>query len=375
MTPRDLGTARGVVVKVGSSLIQAGDTVIAAIARDIMTLREAGTRVTLVSSGAVALGRDRLGLATGTLSLEQKQAAAATGQPRLLDLWERAFAVHGVATAQALLTLDVTESRRSWLNARATLSTLLDLGALPVVNENDTIATDEIRYGDNDRLAARVAQLTGADLLVLLSDVDALYNADPRSDASARALRDIPAINEDIRAMAGDANSARGVGTGGMRTKILAAELAGASGCATAIGLGTADKPILSFSRPDHGSWFHPARSSASARERWISGVLSPNGALHIDAGAVRALLDGKSLLPVGVTAVEGQFDRGETVRILGPDAQLVARGVTAYGAEEARKLAGCQSDETEDRLGYRRAAALVHTDDIVRVSSPEAGQ
>jgi glutamate 5-kinase len=375
MTPRDLGTARGVVVKVGSSLIQAGDPVMGAIADDIITLREGGARVTLVSSGAVALGRDRLGLPAGTLSLEQKQAAAATGQPRLLDLWESAFAPHGVATAQALLTLDVTESRRSWLNARATLSTLMDLGALPIVNENDTIATDEIRYGDNDRLAARVAQLTGAELLVLLSDVDALYDADPRRHPDAQAQHDVPVINAHIQAMAGRANAERGVGTGGMRTKIMAAELAGASGCSTAIAIGTARHPILSLSRANHGSWFHPANSSTSARERWISGVVSPNGALRIDAGAVGALRDGKSLLPVGVTAVDGQFERGDTIRILGPQGELVARGVTAYGADEARQLAGCRSDEAEDRLGYRRAAALVHTDDIVRVSSQEDGR
>ncbi len=372
MTPRDLGTARCVVVKVGSSLVQGGEAIIAGIAKDVMALRVQDIRVTLVSSGAVALGRTRLALPPGPLSLEQKQAAAAAGQPRLLDLWERAFAPHGVATAQALLTLDVTESRRSWLNARATLSSLLDLGALPIVNENDTIATDEIRYGDNDRLAARVAQLTGADLLVLLSDIDALYDADPRTDTSAVALHDVPVIDTRIHAMAGQANTARGVGTGGMRTKIMAAELAGASGCATAIALGTAAKPLLSLSHPDHGTWFHPSRSSASARERWISGIVSPNGALHIDAGAVKALLDGKSLLPVGVTSVIGQFSRGETIRILGPTGQLVARGVTAYGADEARKLAGCHSDEAEDRLGYRRAAALIHTDDMVRASAPE---
>ncbi|WP_291845193.1 glutamate 5-kinase [Maricaulis sp.] len=365
-------TARCVVVKAGSSLLQAGDAVIAAIVADIVVLRSRGVRVTLVSSGAVALGRERLGLPRGSLSLEQKQAAAAAGQPRLLDLWARAFAPHGIVTAQALLTLDVTESRRSWLNARATLETLLELGAVPIVNENDTIATDEIRYGDNDRLAARVAQLTGADLLVLLSDVAALHDADPRTTTSARPLHDIAAIDAAIHAMAGEANSAAGVGTGGMRTKILAAELAGGSGCATAIALGTATNPVLSLERSDHGSWFHPARSSANARERWISGVVSRNGAIRIDDGARRALANGKSLLPVGVQAVEGQFERGETIRILAADGSLIARGVSAYSADDARRVAGCRSDEAEARLGYRRSAALIHTDDIVPVAAAD---
>lgn len=372
MIRADFDAARCVVVKAGSSLLQAGDTVIAAIVADIMTLRARAARVIIVSSGAVALGRDRLGLPVGSLSLEQKQAAAAAGQPRLLQLWERAFAVHGVITAQALLTLDVTESRRSWLNARATLSTLLDLGAVPIVNENDTIATDEIRYGDNDRLAARVAQLAGADLLVLLSDIEALHDADPRRSADARPIHDVPAITAQIHAMAGEANSGAGVGTGGMRTKILAAELAGASGCATAIALGTAANPLLSLARPDHGTWFQPSGTSASARERWISGVVSRHGAVRIDAGAAQALKAGKSLLPVGVTQIEGQFERGETIRILGPDGHVIARGVTAYNAADARRVAGCRSDEAETRLGYRRAAALIHTDDIVRVGQME---
>lgn len=359
-----------VVVKVGSSLLQAGDPVISAIVSDVVALRGRGKQIVLVSSGAVALGRTRLGLSPGDLSLEQKQAAAAAGQPLLIGLWERAFAKHGVVTAQALLTLDVTEDRRSWLNARATLSTLLDLGAVPVVNENDTIATDELRYGDNDRLAARVAQMTGADLLVLLSDIDALYDADPRLTPGALAIHDIPVIDDRIRSMAGDANIRAGVGTGGMRTKILAAELAGGSGCATAVASGLVRKPLMSLANNAHGSWFQPSRSSASARERWISGVVSQNGAVRVDAGAATALALGKSLLPVGVRSVEGQFERGETIRILGPDGQVIARGVTAYGAADARLIAGCRSDEAEARLGYRRSSALIHADDIVHAET-----
>ncbi|WP_417487160.1 glutamate 5-kinase [Maricaulis sp.] len=367
--------ARCIVVKVGSSLMQAGDAVIAAIVSDVVALRSRGVRIILVSSGAVALGRIRLSLSAGDLSLEQKQAAAAAGQPLLIGLWERAFAMHRVVTAQALLTLDVTEDRRSWLNARATLSALLDLGAVPVVNENDTIATDELRYGDNDRLAARVAQMSGADLLVLLSDIDALYEADPRLTPDARAIHDIPEIDDRIRSMAGDANERAGVGTGGMRTKILAAELAGGSGCATAVASGLAKNPLMSLASDEHGSWFYPSRSSASARERWISGVVSQNGAVRVDAGAATALALGKSLLPVGVQRVEGQFERGETIRILGPDGQVIARGVTAYSAADARLIAGCRSDEAEIRLGYRRSSALIHADDIVRTGPAEAAR
>ena len=365
MTRPAVDAVRTLVVKVGSSLLQGGETVLGAIASDIAALRQAGCRVILVSSGAVALGRARLGLTQPVLSLEQKQAAAAAGQPRLLAAWDAVLEPHGLTAAQTLMTLDVTENRRSWLNARATLDTLIELNAIPVVNENDTIATDEIRYGDNDRLAARVAQLTGADLLVLLSDVDGLYEADPRTAPDARCLHDIPVIDDTVRAMAGEANAEAAVGTGGMHTKLLAAELAGRSGCATAIALGTAPHPLLSLRRADHGSWFHPARTAASARESWIAGAESPTGEIRIDAGAAAALRAGKSLLPVGVTGVSGRFERGETVRIVGPDG-LVGRGVSAYGAEDARRIAGCRTEEIEARLGYRRAAALVHVDDLV---------
>nr|WP_300542509.1 glutamate 5-kinase [Maricaulis sp.] len=366
MTRAAFDAARRIVIKAGSSLVQAGPAVLAAMAADIAELRGRGASIVVVSSGAVALGRARLGLTRPVLSLEQKQAAAAAGQARLVTAWDEALAAHGLAAAQALLTLDVTEYRRSWLNARATLETLMELGAIPVVNENDTIATDEIRYGDNDRLAARVAQLVGADLLVLLSDIDGLYDRDPRQDPAARRIADIPVIDDTIRAMAGEANAAAAVGTGGMRTKILAAELAGRSGCATAIALGTAPRPVLSLARPDHGSWFHPARSAARAREAWIAGAASPSGEIRIDAGAAQALRAGKSLLPVGVTGVGGRFERGETVRIVGPDGITVGRGVCAYSAEDARRIAGCRSDEVEVRLGYRRASALVHVDDLV---------
>jgi len=357
---------RCIVVKVGSSLLQSGPSVIDAIADDIASLAGQKKRVVLVSSGAVALGRPRLGLGGGSLTLEQKQAAAAAGQPVLIGEWERAFARHGRATAQALLTLDVTESRRHWLNARATLHTLLDLGAIPVVNENDTVATDEIRYGDNDRLAARVAQLVGADLLVLLSDIEGLFDHDPRTHPEAALVGEVERIDASIHAMAGDANALTGVGTGGMRSKILAAEIATASGCATAIGPGAAIRPILRLQQADCGSWFHPTGSAVSARAAWIAGAHSPNGEIHIDAGAASALQAGKSLLPVGAVAITGQFERGDAVRIIGPDGAAIARGVSGYDASDARRICGCRTGDIEALLGYRRAAALVHADDIV---------
>ena len=372
MSPIDFDAARCVVVKAGSSLLQAGPAVIQPIADDVAALRARGVDVILVSSGAVALGRSRLGLPPGTLTLEQKQAAAAAGQPRLLSAWDTALSPHGVETAQALITLDVTESRRSWLNARATLQTLLELGAVPVVNENDTIATDEIRYGDNDRLAARVAQLAGADILVLLSDVDGLYDADPRKDPAARKLHRIDRIDANIHAMAGSANAEAAVGTGGMRTKVMAAELAGSAGCATVIASGSSPRPVCGLTDPDRGSWFTPARSAASARERWIAGVESPNGEIRIDAGAAAALRAGKSLLPVGVTGVHGQFARGDTVRITGPDGALIARGGCAYDYSDATRIAGCHSEEVEARLGYRRTAALIHAADLVLAAARE---
>ncbi|WP_417491996.1 glutamate 5-kinase [Maricaulis sp.] len=369
MTRPGFDAARCIVVKVGSSLLQSGPAVIDAIADDIASLTGQGKRVVLVSSGAVALGRPRLGLGGGSLTLEQKQAAAAAGQPVLVGEWERAFARHGKATAQALLTLDVTESRRHWLNARATLNTLLDLGAVPVVNENDTIATDEIRYGDNDRLAARVAQLVGADLLVLLSDIDGLFDQDPRTHPGARRIGEIERIDAAIHAMAGGANSLTGVGTGGMRSKILAAEIATASGCATAIGPGAAERPVLRLGQAECGSWFHPTGSAVSARAAWIAGAHSPNGEIRIDAGAAAALQAGKSLLPVGATGIEGHFERGDAVRITGPDGNAIARGVSGYDAGDARRICGCKSSDIEALLGYRRAAALVHADDIVLAS------
>jgi len=359
------------VVKVGSALLQAGPERFERIATDIATLRQRGVRVTLVSSGAVALGRPRLGLPSGSLTLEQKQAAAAAGQTLLVDAWARAFAPHGIQTAQALITPDVTEQRRRWLNARATLTTLLDLGAVPVVNENDTVATDELRYGDNDRLAARVAQLVSADLLVLLSDIDGLYTADPRSHPDARKLDDIAAITPDILAMGGTANARAGVGSGGMATKLAAAEIAALSGCATAIAHGGENHPILALETPGHGSWF-AAEGSQRGRSSWLAGALDVRGHVEIDEGAARAVRSGKSLLPVGVTRVTGAFERGDPVEIHSATGDCLGRGLSGYDAKDARRICGCRTDEIEGRLGYRRSAALIHADDIL-LAEPSA--
>lgn len=372
MTRPAFDTVRTLVVKVGSALLQSGPDTFERIAADIAALRTRGVRVTLVSSGAVALGRPKLGLPAGSLTLEQKQAAAAAGQTLLVDAWSKAFAPHGIQTAQALITPDVTEIRRRWLNARATLTTLLDLKAVPVVNENDTVATDELRYGDNDRLAARVAQLVSADLLVLLSDVDGLYDRDPRLHADARKIDDIAEITPEIRAMGGKSNPLAGVGSGGMATKLAAAEIANTSGCATVIAHGEADWPLLSLEHPGHGSWL-AAKPPQRGRTSWLAGALEPHGEIFIDDGAARALAAGKSLLPVGVTRIKGQFERGDPVFIRAGDGRALARGISGYDAEDARQIAGRRTDEIETLLGYRRAAALVHADDILITDADNA--
>ncbi len=372
MTRPAFETVQTIVVKVGSALLQSGPDVIDRIAADIAALHAKGVKIALVSSGAVALGRPKLGLPTGSLTLEQKQAAAAAGQTLLVDAWARAFERYDLHTAQALITPDVTEVRRRWLNARATLRTLLDLGAIPVVNENDTVATDELRYGDNDRLAARVAQLVSADLLVLLSDIDGLYTADPRKNPEARKLDFIGNITPEILAMAGEANAKSAVGSGGMVTKLAAAQIAGTSGCATAIAHGEADNPVLALRNRDHGSWF-AAENGAKARKSWLAGALDIRGDIRVDAGAARAVQAGKSLLPVGVVSVNGQFERGDPVEIRNPDGIAIARGICGYDAEDARRIAGRKTGDIETLLGYRRSAALVHADDIL-LSEPSHG-
>lgn len=370
MTADALSRAKRIVVKTGSALMaEAGrprHVWLASLAADIAACRARGQEVILVSSGAVALGRSGLG-AAGATRLDQKQAAAAIGQPRLMAALADAFSPHQVTVGQALLTLSDTETRRRWLNARATLETLLEAGVVPVINENDTVATDEIRYGDNDRLAARVAQMMGADLLVLLSDIDGLYTADPRSKPDAKHIETLDALTPEHDAMATGANASAGVGSGGMVTKLAAARIAHAAGSSTVITLGNREHPLLSLSEGARATLIRARVTPARAREAWLAGHLQPEGFILVDAGAARALTGGASLLAVGVTGVEGGFDRGAAVAVKAPDGKVVAKGVTAYSAAEIQRLAGHQSEETEAILGYRGRPAIVHRDDMVR--------
>jgi len=366
-----LASARRIVVKVGSALIAdaasglAREPWLASLAADIADLRARNVQTLIVSSGAVALGRSALGL-KGKLRLEEKQAAAAAGQSRLMRAWEAALAPHGIPAAQALLTPDDTENRRRWLNGRATLDTLLALGAAPVINENDTVATIEIRYGDNDRLAARVAQMIRADVLILLSDVDGLYTADPRNDPHAEHIGEVRAVTPAIEAMAGGANAQAGVGSGGMRTKIEAAKIALAAGCAVAVTRGDVDRPLARLAAGGRATWFVPAAESRAAYKAWIAGTLSPTGAVTIDAGAQAALRRGASLLPAGVRGVAGLFEKGDAVRILGPDGAELGRGIARYDSADAARIAGLRSAAIEAALGYMDGATLIHADDLV---------
>jgi glutamate 5-kinase len=375
-----LASARRVVIKVGSSLLIDQESGLphlarfAALAADTAKLREQGKAIVIVSSGAVALGRRALGFKLGKLRLEEKQAAAAAGQLKLMRAWEDALAKHNAPVAQALLTFYDTEQRRRWLNARSTLETLLERGAIPIVNENDTVATEEIRYGDNDRLAARVAQMLGADVLVLLSDIDGLYDADPRSNPGAKHIAEVRRITPEIVAMAGGSNAAAGVGSGGMATKLDAARIAMTAGCATAIMLGAMDGavdgagPIAAVAAGGRATWFLPEISPETARRQWLAGALKPAGSVKVDAGAAKALKAGKSLLAAGVTAVSGRFERGDAVSVTDPDGAVLARGVSAYSSDDAARLIGRKSDEFEAILGYRGRPALIHVDDLVLV-------
>ncbi|MDO9472442.1 MAG: glutamate 5-kinase [Caulobacter sp.] len=366
----DITRARRIVVKVGSALVvdaQAGApdrAWLAAFAADAARLRARGQQVLVVSSGAVALGRRRLGLSRRKLTLPEKQAAAAAGQSLLMRAWEEAFEPHGVAVAQVLMTRDDTEVRRRWLNGRATIETLLSLGVVPVVNENDTVVTEEIRYGDNDRLAARVAQMIAADALVLLSDIDGLYTADPRRDPSATRLDRISEITPAIDAMAGGANAGAGVGTGGMATKIAAARIARAAGCATLITLGRRPEPLKAIEDGAPTTVIEASLSATAAYKGWIAGSLSPQGALVVDDGAAGALSKGKSLLAAGVRAVEGRFGKGDAVMVRAEDGRELGRGLVRYDAADAEKILGLRSDAIEAALGYS-AGPMIHADDL----------
>ena len=369
-----LAKARRIVVKVGSALLVEGRSGrinrawLESLVEDLLRLRRRGQQVILVSSGAIALGRRQLSLAKGPLRLEESQAAAAVGQIRLAHAYKELLESRQVTVAQVLLTLEDSERRRRYLNARATLETLLALGALPVINENDTVATAEIRYGDNDRLAARVAQMAGADCLILLSDVDGLYTADPNRDPRAQFIDEVRQITPEIEAMGG--RSASGVGSGGMATKLLAARIAVAAGCRMCIAAGHPRHPVRRLEEGARCTWFLPGASPATARKQWIAGTLRPAGALTIDHGALRALLAGRSLLPAGVTGARGQFERGDTVSVLTPEGIEVARGIIAYGDSDAAKIIGRQSAQIPDILGFRGRDELIHRDDLVLLQS-----
>jgi len=363
-----LTDAKRLVVKIGSALLVDGRTGrlradwLAGLAEDVARIKARGGDVVLVSSGSIALGRAALGLPTGTLALEQSQAAAAVGQIRLARAYEAALEPHGIVTAQVLVTLEDSANRRRYLNSRATLGQLLSLGVVPIVNENDTVATDEIRYGDNDRLAAQIAATVGADRLVLLSDVDGFYSANPKTDPTARRFDSVARITPEIEAMAGDAGS--GLSKGGMKTKLLAAKTATGAGCAMAITEGSVDRPLAALEAGAPATWFLAEDDPKTARKRWIA-AMKPLGEIHVDGGAARALLQGKSLLPAGVTGVVGTFGRGDPVTILGPAGALGA-GLARYTAAEARRIQGRRSGEIEAVLGYPGRAALIHRDDMV---------
>jgi glutamate 5-kinase len=369
MVPR-LGQARRLVVKIGSALMVDAEAAsprtgwLDSVARDISALRLQGVEVIVVSSGAIALARHALGLRRDVLRLEEKQAAAAVGQIKLAQAWSSALSEHGLVAAQLLLTPGDTEDRRRYLNARATLSTLLSLGCVPVINENDTIATAEIRFGDNDRLAARVAEMIQADQLLLLSDIDGLYTADPRQHADAAHIPVVASLSAEIEAMGGEPPP--GYSSGGMRTKLLAAGIATRAGCAMAIGLGTIGHPLRALAGGARCTWFLPMAEGRSARKRWIAAGLSPAGSLTVDQGAAQALLSGSSLLPAGVTSVEGRFERGDPVRILAGDGVVLGRGLIAYGSTDAAKILGRRSDSIEQLLGWRGRDEMIHRDDLV---------
>jgi glutamate 5-kinase len=370
LAARRLAEATRVVVKVGSTLLVDGDkgrlnrSWLESFAADVAVCRKRGQEVILVSSGAIALGRRHLSLGSGPLRLEESQAAAAVGQIRLAHAYKELLDAHEITVAQILLTLGDTEQRRRYLNARGTLSTLLALGAVPVINENDTVATAEIRYGDNDRLAARVAQMIGADCLVLLSDIDGLYTADPSIDPDAQFIARVLEITPAIEAMAG--GSASDMGSGGMQTKVAAAKIAVGAGCHLCIAMGKVEHPLQRIEEGERCTWFVPSSTPVATRKQWIAGTLKPAGAIAVDDGAVRALMGGKSLLPAGVTRALGCFDRGDTVSIIAPDGTEVARGICAYSDTDAARIMGRKSAEIEKVLGFRGRDEIVHRDDLV---------
>ena len=369
MHPR-LNDFRRIVIKVGSSLLidaargEVKSTWLAALAADIAKLHHAGKDVLVVSSGSIALGRSRLKLPSGTLKLEESQAAAAVGQIALARIWSEVLDHHGIGAGQILVTLQDTEERRRYLNARSTISKLLEWRAVPVINENDTVATSEIRYGDNDRLAARVATMTSSDLLILLSDIDGLYTAPPGANPNAKLIPVVESVTADIEAMAGAAESE--LSRGGMRTKIEAAKIATSAGTHMLIASGKIDHPLQAIIDGGKCTWFLTPANPVTARKRWIAGSLEPKGVLVIDAGAVKALYAGRSLLAAGVTRIEGTFARGDAVLVRGPDGHEIGRGLVAYGADNAERIKGKSSAEASRILGLAARPEMIHRVDLV---------
>ena len=369
-TPNPLQRARRVVIKVGSALLvdaasgRLNRAWLETLVADVVRLHRQGKEVVLVSSGAIALGRRHLGLPKGPLRLEESQAAAAVGQIRLAHAYKELLDQWDLQVAQVLLTLEDSEQRQRYLNARATLSALLARGAVPVINENDTVATAEIRYGDNDRLAARVAQMISADCVILLSDIDGLYTADPHRDPNAEFIPLVREITPQIEAMGGE--SASDMGRGGMATKIIAARIAVAAGCHFCIAAGAPRHPVRRIEQGGRSTWFRPSASPVAARKQWIAGTLKPAGVLRVDEGAARALSAGKSLLPAGVTAVQGRFERGDTVSVQRSDGRELARGIVAYSDSEALRIIGRRSEEIPALLGFAGRDELIHRDDLV---------
>jgi glutamate 5-kinase len=365
-----LADFRRLVVKVGSSLLvdaaagRLNEAWFASLAADLAECHRDKRDILVVSSGAIALGRAVLRLADGPLKLEDSQAAAAVGQIVLARTWSEALSRHGIIAGQVLVTLGDTEERRRYLNARSTIDTLLQWRAIPVINENDTVATNEIRYGDNDRLAARVATMVSADLLILLSDVDGLYDAPPETEAAAKHIPYVARVTPEIEAMAGAAPSQ--LSRGGMQTKIEAAKIATNAGTHMVIASGRREHPLRAIAERERCTWFLTAANPVTARKKWIAGTLEPKGTLVIDAGAVEALRRGKSLLPAGVVGIEGGFARGDAVIIRGPDGEEIGRGLCAYDAEDAQKIRGRSSADIASILGFSGRAAMIHRDDLV---------
>ena len=370
MTENVLKKAKRIVLKIGSSLLVDEDTGclkstwLNALADDVAAAHKKGREVIIVTSGASALGRKALSMKSGKLPLPEKQAAAAVGQIRLSRAYQEIFAERGLRVAQMLLAIDDFENRKRYLNASHTLHTLLAMGVVPVINENDAVATSEFKVGDNDRLSARVAQMASADALVLFSDIKGLYTADPRKNPDATLIKTVKKMTPEIEAMAGVAGSS--VGTGGMVTKLMAARICMEAGCAMAIALGKVMYPLSALEKSGECTWFLPSTTPVRARKAWIAASFKTKGTLVLDAGAVRALETGKSLLPAGVKRIEGVFERGDAVALTDENGVLLGRGLTTYSSYEAAQIAGHHSRDIEKLLGYHGAQEIVHRDNLV---------